>query len=170
MQTSKKLVVFTTALTLFCLIAVARVGAATRNDPSPASVALVQPPTAGGPEIVPAEPAPRVEAPLQVVESAETYCKPACITYRYKGRCRRTCCGCEPNIETVLTVPDCRRCGCGCFAVPVCIPGCCTDVPCVKSRCALFGRGVAVYTWCCGYKIVVNITKCGDVIVTQICP
>jgi hypothetical protein len=170
MQISKKSVVLSTALTVFCLVGVSHVGAANRIDSSPLSVSLVQPPTVDAQEVVPAEPAPPVEAPLQELESGVSYCKPACITYRYRGRCRKTCCDCGPDIETVLTVPDCRKCGCGCFAVPVCIPGCCTDAPCVTCRHGIFGRGVAVYTWCCGYKIVVNITKCSDVIVTQICP
>jgi hypothetical protein len=49
--------------------------------------------------------------------------------------------------------------------VPVCVPVC-NEAPCVTSRCGLFGRGIVSYTWSCGYRIDMVITKHGDVRVT----
>ena len=70
---------------------------------------------------------------------------------------------CVPMMETVVLVEDCQRC-CT-VAIPVCVPACCTGVPKVTSRKAIFGRGVAHATWCCGHKLKIVFDKCGDVTV-----
>ena len=89
-----------------------------------------------------------------------------CIQYRHLFRWRKVCCGsCTAPIQTVLVVDNPARCGCT-AAVPVCIPGCCTGEPCVKSRCGLFGRGIVTYEWCNGCRLTVTFNHCGDVLVT----
>jgi len=91
-------------------------------------------------------------------------CKP-CIIYRTRGR-QLACCGCEPPIQTILQVKDPASC---CVVdVPVCLPGCCTDVPEVCDRCGLFGRGIVTYDWCCGFSVRVTFKLNGDVLVTYI--
>lgn len=94
-------------------------------------------------------------------------CKPCCdpcITYRCRrNRCFK-CCSYETTSAT-LRVKDCCRC---CYVdVPVCIPCCCEGKPCVSTRCGLFGRTITEYSWDCGYRIEVTLTKRGDVIVTS---
>ena len=92
-------------------------------------------------------------------------CDAPCITYKH-ARCRKKiCCGCESPLNVLLSVKD--PCCCDRIVeVPVCIPGCCTDVPCVKGRCGLFKRGIVWYEWCCGFKMKVVFDRCGDVKVT----
>jgi hypothetical protein len=48
----------------------------------------------------------------------------------------------------------------------VCIPACCEGEPTVSDRCKLFGHGVVWYKWCCGFKLKVDISRCGDIKVT----
>lgn len=88
-----------------------------------------------------------------------------CINYRYKHKHRKACCGCDPPINVVLSVTNPRDCHC-IVNVPVCIPACCTDAPCVDGRCAIFGRGIVTYEWCCGYKLTVTFKRSGDLLVT----
>jgi hypothetical protein len=97
--------------------------------------------------------------------SAETpkCCYEPCISYCYR-HCRRVCCDCRPPVKAVLKVVDPRCC---CYLdVPVCLPACCEGEPCITSRCALFGRSIVEYSWCCGVKVRMVIAKCGDVRVT----
>jgi len=94
-------------------------------------------------------------------------CYNPCIIYRQARPCRKICCDGKPPIKTVLTVQD--PCACACHVdVPVCLPSCCKGEPYVKSRCGVFCRGVVVYKWCCGYKLVVTFKKCGDIVVTSV--
>jgi hypothetical protein len=108
--------------------------------------------------------APVAVAPAPVVLDAGC-CNAPCITYLTKRPCRKACCGCEPPISTVLTVPVPRECD-SYFEVPVCIPACCCGEPTVKCRKGVFNCGVVTYRWCCGYKLTVTFKKCGDVLVT----
>jgi hypothetical protein len=50
--------------------------------------------------------------------------------------------------------------------VEVCLPGCCTDVPCVTDRCTVFARGAVTYEWACGFSATVRFRRNGDVLVT----
>ncbi|MBI1248074.1 hypothetical protein GC197_09560 [bacterium] len=93
--------------------------------------------------------------------------KPCCYTpcFHYKKHClfvKKVCpCDCSPPVEAVLQVVDPR---CNCYVdVPICMPACCTGVPCIDSRCGLFDRGIVVYEWCCGYKVKVVFKQCGKV-------
>lgn len=90
--------------------------------------------------------------------------KAPCITYNSVG-CRKFYRGCESPLKITVEVVD----PCCCkhvVAVPMCVPACCQGMPCVKSRCGLFGRGIVWYEWCCGFKARVVFDKCGDVNVT----
>ena len=109
-----------------------------------------EPTPAGDAAVVPAQPAPVVEA------GCHDCCAPKyCIEYRKHHVRRRVCCDCcgccvEPY-TTMLQVTD--PCTCCPIEVPVCVPGCCTDAPCVSCRRGLFGRTITEYTWCCGYRV-----------------
>jgi hypothetical protein len=154
MKNLNRFFLISAALTLLSFATVMSLSAA---DTAPHAVALIQPDGA-------AAEAPAAAAPKKC-------CYNPCIVYRSRGRCRKTCCGCNPAppVKMVLTVPDPRKCWCGCAVdVNVCLPACCKGSPCVTSHCGLFGRGKVVYTWCCGYKVVVVFAKC-NVIVTSIC-
>jgi hypothetical protein len=84
------------------------------------------------------------------------------ISYKHHRTLRKTGSG-GGDITMILDVknPTC----CTIVQIPVCVPCCCTDVPKVSAHCGLFGRGIAVYEWCCGYKVKVVFDKCGDVVV-----
>jgi hypothetical protein len=91
-------------------------------------------------------------------------CPQRCIRYVKHRRLRCVCCGCcKPPVETVLRVQD--PCDCTVVEVPVCLPPCCEDAPCVRSRCGLLCRGVVTYDWCCGFKVRVVFRHCGDIVV-----
>ena len=87
-----------------------------------------------------------------------------CIKYCDR-RCRRSCCdSCAPMQKLVLHVQD--PCCCKCAVdVPVCIPACCEGEPCVTDRCGIL-KGVVWYKWDCGFKLRVEIARCGDLTVT----
>jgi len=88
-------------------------------------------------------------------------CYQPCIYYKHVGL-RKVCCSCEPPIKVVVKACDPGCCGCA-VEVPMCIPACCTDAPCVTSRCGLFGRGIVNYQWKCGFRAQVVFTRHGDV-------
>jgi hypothetical protein len=94
--------------------------------------------------------------------AANDCCEPE-IIYRHVG-CHKACCGCEAPIKSVLVVKD--PCSCDCASIPVCLPGCCTDMPEVCAHPGLFGRGVVTYDYCCGVRIKVVFRNCGDIVVT----
>ncbi len=100
-----------------------------------------------------------------VVDASCNTCGPQyCITYHKHCLLRRVCCDCcVPPYQTVLKakVP----CSCCEVDIPVCVPGCCTDAPCVTCRPGLFGRVVTEYTWCCGFKVRIVATRRGTIAV-----
>jgi hypothetical protein len=91
-------------------------------------------------------------------------CYNPCIKYLHRrGRCR-SCYNCDPSQKIVMEVAD--PCCCKCTVeVPMCIPACCKDKPCVSSSCGPF-RGVVWYKWCCGFEARVVFSRCGDITVT----
>jgi hypothetical protein len=78
------------------------------------------------------------------------------------GLCRRDCapaCPPPPPIKLVLEV--CHPCtGCK-YEVPVCVPACCTDVPCVHFERTLIGYGKTVFEWKSGHTVVVRYPHSG---------
>jgi len=94
--------------------------------------------------------------------AVESCCPPRCISYRYHHG-KKACCGCEPPVQTVLSVKE--PCCCCPVEVPVCLPACCMGCPKVHSRCGHLGRSVVTYKWCCGYKVRIVFRRCGDVVV-----
>ncbi len=70
---------------------------------------------------------------------------------------------CEPCPPPVIfNVYVCNPCT-GCMeSIDLCIPACCTGVPCVTKRCTIIGRGLIRYDWCCGFTATVRFTRCGD--------
>ena len=109
--------------------------------------------------------APVPETGAVVVADCDTCCAPKyCIVYRNHHVGRKVCCDpCLPAVQTILQVQD--PCTCCPIEVPVCVPGCCTDAPCVTTRCGLFGRTITEYTWCCGFKVRIVMTKRDTIIV-----
>jgi hypothetical protein len=82
------------------------------------------------------------------------------------GLLRRDCCPPPPPpIPIVLKV--CHPCtGCE-YDVKVCIPACCTDLPCVSHQRTLIGDGKTVYTWKSGHTVVVRFPSGGGYRVIQ---
>ena len=71
----------------------------------------------------------------------------------------RTCCKLQ---DVVLEVKG----PCHCMVqVPVCVPGCCTDVPHISTGRDIFGRFSYTYQWRSGYKVDVVFRPRGDVMV-----
>ena len=89
-------------------------------------------------------------------------CPKPCITFHHIGP--KLCRGCEPPIQTVLTVKNpCTGCE---VEVPICMPACCKGEPTVCSTTGIFCRDVAIYEWCCGFRVRVTFKHCGDLLVT----
>lgn len=66
---------------------------------------------------------------------------------------------CGPRYDLNLLVKDPWEC---CYLqVPLCLPCCCTGEPEVCHK----GKAVVEYTWCCGYKVRLILTRHGRVIV-----
>ena len=83
------------------------------------------------------------------------------VRYVQHRPCRT--CGCGPSYKTTLAVYDpCSRCM---IDVPVCLPGCCTGAPQAGGRGGLFGQGITNFSWCCGYKVRVVVSRHGAVTV-----
>ena len=102
----------------------------------------------------------------QVVASA---CADCCgtqysVVYRQHHPRRKVCCGCcvEPY-TTMLQIKN--PCSCSPVEVPVCVPGCCTEPPSVSCRAGLFGRSITEFTWCCGYRVRIVLTRDNTIIV-----
>ncbi len=74
---------------------------------------------------------------------------------------RRDCGPPPPTQKVVLEV--CHPKTCCKIDVPVCIPLCCQGPPCVRFEHTLIGPGRTVFTWACGYEVVVRYTICGGV-------
>lgn len=117
---------------------------------------------AAAPAAPAAAPAGPIVYPSACCEGVSKCCDP-CISYRH----RRNRCFCNTCCETtsaVLQVKD--PCCCCCYDVPVCLPACLKGAPCVSCRCGIFGRTIVEYSWDCGYRVEVTLTKHGKVLVT----
>ncbi|MCI0684775.1 MAG: hypothetical protein L0Y71_21975 [Gemmataceae bacterium] len=80
------------------------------------------------------------------------------------GRCRDRCPP-PPPIHVVLKVcHPCTHCE---YEVMVCIPACCTDVPCVSHHRTLIGAGKTVYEWKSGHQVVIRFPNGGGYRVIQ---
>ncbi len=123
-------------------------------------------PTPAAQPAAPADLEEAAPAAAQVVEAASVACcaPQYCISYRPHHVRRGVCCDCcaEP-IQTILHVQD--PCTCCPIEVPVCVPGCCTDAPCMTTRRGLFGRTITEYSWCCGFRVKIIMTRGNDIIV-----
>ncbi|MDA7979565.1 MAG: hypothetical protein MPJ50_12435 [Pirellulales bacterium] len=88
---------------------------------------------------------------------------PCCAPRICYGNSPRPCC-CTELVTVMLDV--CHPCtGCP-IQVPVCVPcDCVATPPAACDQGTLFGAGRTVFTWCCGYKVVVRYKRCGDVTV-----
>ena len=64
-----------------------------------------------------------------------------------------------PLQQVVLEVCH-PRTGCT-LQVPVSMPLCCQGAPCVRFQRTLLGPGKTVFTWACGYEVVVRYTHHG---------
>lgn len=99
---------------------------------------------------------PAVECcPIQVV--AERSLLSAKRAYRcYGGPIHQTLCVDNPA--------DCCH---KLYAVPVCVPACCTGQPvCCGSTVGLLGRGIVTYRWPCGFEAVLTFRVHGGVLIT----
>src|SRR5690349_5688850 len=82
-----------------------------------------------------------------------------------RDRCCRESCPPPPPIQVVLKV--CHPCtGCE-HELMVCVPACCTDVPCVSQHRTLIGAGKTVYEWKSGHQVVVRFHNDGGYRVIQ---
>jgi hypothetical protein len=106
------------------------------------------------------------DQPAEMTASGcEQCCVPRyCIEYRQHRQHRRICCGCgvEPFTAMLQITDPCRCCP---VEVPVCVPGCCTGTPSVSCRQGLFGRTITEYTWCCGFRVRMVLTRRNEIIV-----
>lgn len=67
---------------------------------------------------------------------------------------------CPPPAPIQVVLKACHPCtGCE-YDILVCVPACCTDVPCVSHHRTLIGDGRTVYEWSCGHKVIVRF-PCG---------
>jgi len=149
---------------VFGLISVSQIAEAARLQPS---VIVGKP----APEIVVAPPmvAPQHVAPLIVITVPDVTvcpdkcCPTPCITYRKHGE-RRSCLDDKPGVSLTVAVKNPQS---GCVViVPICVPCCCLDQPCIDSRCGLFQRGIVTYDYQCGFRIVFAFDRAGDLLVT----
>jgi hypothetical protein len=129
----------------------------------PAAAAPASPSDVAPPAAAPAPAAAEVPVYASGCCEAATPCCDPCIKYRHRrNRCFK-CCS-TGTTSAVLKVKD--PCACCYIDVPVCMPCCVKGEPCVSTRCGIFGRTIVEYTWDCGYRIEVAMTKHGDAIVT----
>ncbi len=114
--------------------------------------------------MMPAQPVQKY-GPMQKMAAPSCCCPQYCgIRYHSHRLPRRRCCACHPPMQTVLAVQDPRHCCCG-IEIPVCISGCCTGAPQVRSRVGLLGCGYVTYRWCCGYTVKIIFRARGDIVV-----
>ncbi len=105
----------------------------------------------------------RAAEPVAAPAAEGNCCPKPCIQYHEHRPCKKICCTCDPPHTVVLKVKD--PCTCCVYDVPVCVPACCTEAPCVDDHCGIFGRYVYEYDWCCGYRVVVRFDPCGNITV-----
>ncbi len=113
-------------------------------------------------------PVPSVVVPSQPALAPAPATKCVCIEYRHHGR-PICCCDCNApaEIKTVLVVKDPRDCCCQ-VEVPVCLPGCCTDLECVAAHCRILGRATVRYDFACGVRVTILFRARGDIVVTYL--
>ncbi len=165
--------------TMLAIGAALRANDVRNAEPLPPPSVLAPSPSSGTPTVptVPNAPTPATSAPSSQAPTAPVPTVPVpstpnppggpccpCIEYRHHGR-PICCCDCNTpqEIKTVLMVKNPATCRV--VPIPVCLPGCCTDEPCVWSRCGVLGRGIVHYDYCCGVKIIVTFRACGDIVV-----
>ena len=148
---------------VFGLLSVSQIVEAARLQPSVVVGQLVPP------VIAPQPVAPPVVITVPDPTALSASCCPApccptpCITYRSLGT-RRSCLDDKPGVSLVVAVKNPQTC---CVvAVPICVPVCCLDTPCIDSRCGLFHRGIVTYDYKCGFRIVFTFDRAGDLLVT----
>jgi hypothetical protein len=142
------------------LLGVSQFAVAARLQPS---VVVGKPaPEAVAPPVVIAVPSP---AAVSGVCCPEKCCPTPCISYRSKGE-HRSCLDDKPGVSLNVVVKN-PQTGC-CVNVPICVPCCCLDQPCIDSRCGLFHRGIVTYDYDCGFRIVFTFDRAGDLLVTYI--
>lgn len=134
--------------------------------------ARLQPSVIVGKVVAPPAVAPQPVAPPVVITVPDVTtlsacpdkcCPTPCITYRSHGE-RRSCLDDKPGVSLVVSVKN-PQTGC-CVNVPICVPCCCLDQPCVDSRCGMFHRGIVTYDYTCGFRIVFTFDRAGDLLVT----
>ena len=105
----------------------------------------------------PAQEQPADATPVVVADCDCGQCATCCpskyrFVYRQHQVRRQVCCDpCVPNVEMVLQVTD--PCTCCPIDVPVCVPGCCTEPPCVTNRGGVLGRSITEFTWSNGFRV-----------------
>lgn len=106
--------------------------------------------------------APAIASPVWPAAAPALCCKQPCLKYRdHIGR--RSCFASEPRVNMLLEAKS--PCGCCVVEIPVCIPACCLDAPCVTGRDGLFGREIVNYVWKCGFRVKVVFDRHGDAVV-----
>jgi hypothetical protein len=61
------------------------------------------------------------------------------------------------NVVLVVCHP-CTNCN---LEIPVCVPACCQGAPSTCFRRTICGCGKTIFTWSCGYQVVVRYTRNG---------
>lgn len=83
------------------------------------------------------------------------------------GLCRDRCPPPPPPPPITVVLKVCHPCtGCA-YDVKVCVPACCTDVPCVSHHHTLIGDGKTVFEWRSGHKVIVRFPSAGGYRVFQ---
>lgn len=138
---------------------------------------LAQEPTPAGEETLVAPPAPPAEATIveqapMIIESAPMSVAPTCcpievvrdhatLSAKRMYRCYGQG---TPQTLCVDNPADCKDC---LYAVPVCVPACCTGAPvCCNTNVGLLGRGYVTYQWPCGFEVKIAFRVHGGVILT----
>ncbi len=145
---------------VLCLLSVSQFALAARLQPS-VVVGKPAPAAVASPSEIPVPVAVPVAA--SGVCCPEKCCPTPCISYRSKGG-HRSCLDDKPGVSLNVLVKN-PQTGC-CVIVPICVPCCCLDQPCIDSRCGLFHRGIVTYDYECGFRIVFTFDRAGDLLVT----
>lgn len=107
-------------------------------------------------EVAVAYPAPAIECcPIEVIREV------ALLSAKRAYRCHGA------PVQQVLCVDNPADCCPKHYAVPVCVPACCTGEPvCCGTKVGLLGRGYVTYRWPCGFEAVVTFRVHGGVLIT----
>ena len=71
----------------------------------------------------------------------------------------RECCPPPPPHTVILVV--CHPCTDCKHEIAVCVPACCEGAPSMCFRRTICGCGKTIFTWSCGYQVVVRYTRNG---------